>query len=209
MAYMVDGRVTVLLGRFEPLVSVGLIGVLCNDRRVSVLGEDLEPAALERSMLHRAPQVAILSDTVGRAELLRLKAAQPQAGLLVLANAPSVEYGLRVLALGATCVPRSASISELLEAIEISASGGRIFLTPGGQRFERRYPDNAHLLTERQMAVLEQLSEGRSNQEIAHALQISVETARTHVAAVLRKLQARRPELIGMPVSRDALQRRG
>jgi DNA-binding NarL/FixJ family response regulator len=46
-------------------------------------------------------------------------------------------------------------------------------------------------LTERETAVLRLLRQGRSNQEIADALDISVHTARTHVSRVLAKLYVR------------------
>lgn len=46
-------------------------------------------------------------------------------------------------------------------------------------------------LTDREAAVLRLLREGRSNHEIAAALDISVHTARTHVSRVLGKLYVR------------------
>jgi DNA-binding CsgD family transcriptional regulator len=46
-------------------------------------------------------------------------------------------------------------------------------------------------LTDRESDVLKLLREGRSNEEIAAALEISVHTARTHVSRVLAKLYVR------------------
>jgi DNA-binding CsgD family transcriptional regulator len=46
-------------------------------------------------------------------------------------------------------------------------------------------------LTDRESDVLRLLREGRSNEEIADALDISVHTARTHVSRVLAKLYVR------------------
>lgn len=50
----------------------------------------------------------------------------------------------------------------------------------------------APTLTSRELAVLELLSEGRTNSEIAAALFISTSTAGVHVSNILRKLGARR-----------------
>jgi DNA-binding CsgD family transcriptional regulator len=49
--------------------------------------------------------------------------------------------------------------------------------------------------------VLEFLSRGRSHAEIAHALQLSVETVRTHAAHIRGKLEVRnKRELIGLTI---------
>ena len=47
------------------------------------------------------------------------------------------------------------------------------------------------LLTAREAEVMELLQAGRSNGEIAQALQVSVETVRTHARHVYRKLGVR------------------
>jgi DNA-binding NarL/FixJ family response regulator len=50
----------------------------------------------------------------------------------------------------------------------------------------------APILTPREMAVLELLSRGHTNREIAAALYISPSTAGVHVSNILRKLRAKR-----------------
>jgi predicted ATPase/DNA-binding NarL/FixJ family response regulator len=56
----------------------------------------------------------------------------------------------------------------------------------------RRSPAAAPVLTQRELAVLELLSEGHTNREIAAALYISPSTAGVHVSNILRKLGANR-----------------
>jgi DNA-binding NarL/FixJ family response regulator len=51
-------------------------------------------------------------------------------------------------------------------------------------------PPEASTLTPRQSEVLNLLSEGRSAKEIANALNVSHETARNHIRAILRTLGA-------------------
>jgi DNA-binding CsgD family transcriptional regulator len=48
------------------------------------------------------------------------------------------------------------------------------------------------ILTPRELAVLELLSQGQTNREIAAALYVSPSTAGVHVSNILRKLQAKR-----------------
>ncbi|MEB3183168.1 MAG: response regulator transcription factor [Cyanobacteriota bacterium] len=46
-------------------------------------------------------------------------------------------------------------------------------------------------LTAREGEILQAIADGRSNSEIAAVLHLSLETVKTHVKAILRKLQAR------------------
>jgi DNA-binding CsgD family transcriptional regulator len=68
--------------------------------------------------------------------------------------------------------------------------------------FERACPVTAAAsLTPRELEVLEFLSRGQSHAEIAHALQLGVETIRTHSAHIRGKLGVRsKRELIGLPI---------
>ncbi|MFD2426852.1 response regulator transcription factor [Ralstonia solanacearum] len=54
-------------------------------------------------------------------------------------------------------------------------------------------------LTPRQQDILREAASGKSNVEIARALQISVETVKTHMQQILMRLEARnRTELVAM-----------
>jgi DNA-binding NarL/FixJ family response regulator len=197
-----DAAVTAVLGRFDPLLGYGLAHVLSVDPTVCVLARDLGVAELERTVLNHAPAVAVLDEKTEPSVLKRLRSLQPATGVIILADSPSHAYGMNLLTSGATCLARSASTADILAAIHFTARGGRLFVSPDGERAERRYPDNAHQLTRRETEVLEQVSTGRSNPEIAHTLQISVETVHTHVARIRQKLKVQsKRELIGMPVS--------
>jgi predicted ATPase/DNA-binding CsgD family transcriptional regulator len=74
-------------------------------------------------------------------------------------------------------------VPEVAAALEAVAAAG----TATSSR-----PELAPTLTSRELAVLELLSEGRTNPEIAAALFISTSTAGVHVSNILRKLGARR-----------------
>jgi DNA-binding NarL/FixJ family response regulator len=197
------GTVTVVVGHLEPLIGRGLEDVLREDRRVHLLDRGLSDSDLEFVIVRRAPQVAIVGEAAARSRLRHLRALQPRTGLLVLADDPRHAYAMRVLASGASCVARSASPPDLLGAIHLTAQETRVFVSADGQRVEHRYPGRALLrtLTKRETEVAELLCEGLSNPEIAQALHISVETARTHVGTILRKLGVRtRRELVGMQI---------
>jgi DNA-binding NarL/FixJ family response regulator len=80
-------------------------------------------------------------------------------------------------------VPLSAAIHDL-------ALRARIDLSEPGQvvQHEEPPPSPPFGLTERELAVLQLLGEGKTNSEIGAALYISRKTASVHVTNILRKL---------------------
>ena len=95
----------------------------------------------------------------------------------------------------------NAPIVDILTAIHFTAQGDCLFISPDGGRAERWCSNDACHLTTRETEVLEQVSTGRSNPEIAHTLQISPETVHTHVARIRQKLKVNsKRDLIGIPV---------
>jgi DNA-binding CsgD family transcriptional regulator len=66
-----------------------------------------------------------------------------------------------------------------------------IFGVAHPEDIRREPPPDAPHLTPRQAEVLRHLAVGASTEQIARELNISVETARNHIRAVLRKLDAR------------------
>ncbi len=204
-----DGRISVVLGQFGTVIDCGLRHVLGEDRGLHVVGECLDHAALEVTVAQLAPRVAVLSEAslAGGYVRKRLWAIQPNVGLVVLAHRPTRAYGARLLASGvAACVPIDASASDILGAIRLAADGKQV-LTPTPDRSARA----AHIasitsLTSRELEVLKLLSLGKANAEIALKLHIGIETARTHVGHILRKLGVHtRRELIDLPLPTDSM----
>jgi DNA-binding NarL/FixJ family response regulator len=196
-----EARVTVVLGCFDPLVGRGLKQLLSEDQELLVIGADLDRAALEHAGASQAPQVAILDEAVAAhpTVLERLKATHPTIGIVVLAHLPTVAYAMRLLAAGASCLAKDVSAAEILAAVHIVADGRRVFADVDGHLVERSYPAAVASLTPREVEVLEFLSRGQSHAEIAHALQLGVETIRTHAAHIRGKLGVRnKRELIGL-----------
>lgn len=193
--------VTAVLGRFDPLVGHGLAHVLKGDPRIHVIASDLEHAELESIIVDHAPEVAVLDEAAEPFVLTRLRSLRPATGIIVIAHNPSQAYGMSLLASGATCLARSLSVADVLAAVHFTAQGGHLFVALDGARAEREYPRDVRNLTPRETEVLEYISIGRSNPEIARVLHISVETVHTHVAHIRKKLKVQsKRDLIGIRV---------
>lgn len=197
------GRITVVLGSFDALVSRGLTQILREDQNLRVIGTDLDDAALERTVMRMVPRVAMLDERAVAASsvLDRLKSSQPETGIIVLAHQPVLADGMRLFAKGASCLSKDVSVADILAAVRIVADHRRVFAPGDGHLVERSYPNETTSLTPREAEVLEYLSRGKSHAEIAHSLQLGIETVRTHAARVRSKLGVRsKRELIGIKI---------
>ena len=158
-----------------------------------------------------------LGDCSGFELLEELRSAYPSLSVVVVSSSDSNDDVSQAIYLGAMgFIPKRASNETLFEALHMVMSGG-IYVPPMGLRSQAPASDHrkdgrhgwggrndagcpvfdpantrssaaALGLTPRQTDVLELLLQGQSNKLIARALNLSVETIKDHVAAVLRTL---------------------
>lgn len=140
-----------------------------------------------------------LSDSVGVDSLLRLREQSPDVPIIVLSGEDNPDVIRRCIDQGAMgFITKSASHSELLNAIKLIVKGG-IYL-PGngmargaGSYGSQERSDVAMLasLSERQREVLGYLLQGKPNKTISSKLDISENTVKAHLSAIFRTLGAR------------------
>src|SRR5580692_7991164 len=189
--------VTVVIGCFEPLLGAGLKMQLGGDSGVGVLASEVDDAMLEEVVERDRPRVVIVGETVESDVVARLKTGRSVAGVLVLAQAPSAQWGTLLLASGVSCVARSTSVVDLLAAIRSAAAGEPMLVDRAAGRVERRRRGEA--LTPRELEVFGHLVLGRSYAWIARKLGIAPTTARSHTVSICRKINvASKRELIGL-----------
>jgi DNA-binding NarL/FixJ family response regulator len=159
-----------------------------------------------------------LGDASGFDLLVELRENHPAMSVVVVSSSDSNDDVSRAIYHGAMgFIPKRASNEVLLEALQMVMSGG-IYVPPMVMRSqsaprptgrlgvdapplrlptagfpvdpaEQRAAAAALGLTTRQTEVLQLLLQGQSNKLIARALNLSVETIKDHVAAVLRTLK--------------------
>jgi DNA-binding NarL/FixJ family response regulator len=182
--------VSVVLSNFEDIVSLGLRTLIDEDPNLELLASGVTPDKLATSLTTHQPRVAILNygSLSSPTQLRDLNRDFPDTRLVVLANRPTPGECRQMLAFGATaCLAKSTESRDVLHAIHL-ASRGLTVLPPATLGGPQVGPE---LLTAREADVLELLQGGRSNAEIAQALQVSIETVRTHVRRIYRKLGVR------------------
>jgi len=156
-----------------------------------------------------------LGDDDGFALLIELRASFPAMPVVIVSASDRRSHVLRAIDLGAMgFVCKCAGNDTLLKALELVMSGG-IYLPPtimrstaspdedardrlhegAGRGMAAHHGEDTEAviarlgLTRRQSEVLTLLLRGQSNKLIARALNLSVETIKDHVAAVLRALK--------------------
>lgn len=153
--------------------------------------------ALFRTIEHK-PEVVLIDVTMqgasGIEAIPKLLEASPDSKVLVLSMHDDPGYVRDAFAAGASgYVLKEAADTEVVAAIRQVAAGGS-YVNPalGARMVAAAAKDTAEAqadpLSEREHEVLRLLALGHTNQEIAKALFISVRTAETHRAHIMRKL---------------------
>jgi DNA-binding NarL/FixJ family response regulator len=193
---------TLLRGTFRMLIDS------CED--LEVVGEAADGAqAVELTRLHR-PDVVVMdirmpgTDGLTATEAICADPDLADTRVLILTTFENDEHVARALRAGASgFLGKYVTTDALLDAIRTVAAGERL-LSPGATKalitqFLATRPPGPRApttpgigdLTNREREVTELAADGKSNDEIARELHLSVLTVRTHVQRAMSKLGAR------------------
>jgi two-component system, NarL family, response regulator NreC len=172
--------------------------------------------AIFRAIEHK-PDVVLVDVTMpgesGIEAIPKLLEASPESKVLVLSMHDDPRYVREAFAAGAAgYVLKEAADAEVVAAIRQVAAGGSYVNPALGARMvtaeAREHAEaEADPLSEREHEVLRLLALGHTNQEIAKTLFISVRTAETHRAHIMRKLGlATRAELVRYALTKEMLE---
>lgn len=125
----------------------------------------------------------------------RIRAARPEIRILMLTVSEEDADLFAALKAGARgYLLKNAEAQEVLEAIHRVHKGEAILSPDLAARVLEEFAAPAHepeALTQREVEVIRLLAQGLGNKEIAAALSISENTAKTHVRHILAKLGLR------------------
>ena len=188
--------IRILLADDHKVMRTGLRKTLEEHEGWQVCGEASDGREAVRLAKELKPDIAVLDLTMhdlnGIDATLQIKKSLPKTEVLIFTMHDSEEMIRSALLAGARgYVLKSDDELELVAAIE-AISRHKPFFTPTASEalldnLLRSTPRES-VLTEREREVVQLLAEGKSNKEVAVALDISVKTAETHRAAIIRKL---------------------
>ncbi|MFC3109279.1 response regulator [Undibacterium arcticum] len=112
----------------------------------------------------------------------------PEIVVLILSMHDKAEYVMQAMQAGARgYVLKDAPGQDIVFAIETVISGGIYYSAALAKQLSRPMMPGL-LLTARERQILQQIAEGKSNKQIARALELSVRTVETHRLNIKRKL---------------------
>jgi two-component system, NarL family, response regulator LiaR len=188
---MHEGPIRVALVNDYEVVAAGVRALLEPFRdRVQVT----ETALLSKGEEVEEPSDVTLFDTYGRTRLgleeLRRLVQNPLSGRVIVYSADEEESRVQAaIALGAAgYISKAANGPDLVAAIESVAAGETAMHLSGRRPVDSGWPGREWGLTARESEVLAMLTAGLRNREIAESLFVSVDTVKTHLRHIYRKL---------------------
>jgi DNA-binding NarL/FixJ family response regulator len=199
--------VRVLLVDDQALFREALATLLAVREEVEVVGEAANGAEAVECAARLRPDVVLMDlrmpELDGIAATRRLRAQQPEVRVIALTTFDTDEEVFAALRAGAVgYLLKDVSSGRLVEAVLAAARGESVLQPSVAAKVVARVaalPDEAVPrprppvvpLSERELAVVRLLAEGRSNREIAADLYLAEGTVKNHVTALLGKLGAR------------------
>ena len=215
-----NGPIRILLVDDQPLLRMGFRLILEGQENLCVVGEASDGAEAVRFAAELQPDVVLMDVRMPVLDGIEATQAITSSGsaarIIILTTFDLDEYAFAGLQAGASAfLLKDVAPAELVSAVRIVASGDAVVAPRITRRLLETYvrrsrpadhpgglprpaaaarPARDPLLedlTPRETEMLEAISEGLSNAEIAHRYFLSEATVKTHVRSILNKLQLR------------------
>lgn len=191
---------SVLIADHHPIIRKGIGSVLSNNPALEIIGCVLNGEKLYEFLEERTPDVVVMEIDLPRLNgitaIRNIKQLYPRIKLLIYSCHPEEMYALSTIKAGAAgYISKSAPTDKLETAIYQVARGG-IYLNQAitqklnagisrGKTLIARFKK----LSTRETEVLNLLSAGKRNKDIAEALDINEKTVSTYKTRLLKKLK--------------------
>ncbi len=188
--------IRVLLVDDHPVVRQGLRALLSTQEGIEVVGEAGDGAAAVAAAERLSPDVVLMDVVMPRMDgveaLRHIAERRPQTRVVMLTSYADERRAMEAVDAGASgFLLKDATPRDVVSAIRAAHRGEAVLHPAVAAKLmaERRRPPAAHAdLTPRELEVLRLIARGHQNKVIAAELHVSEKTVKTHVSAVLRKL---------------------
>ena len=194
-------KIRVVLVDDHSLVRLGLKTLINDTADIEVIGEAGSAQEALQAVERLRPQVVLMDIRLpgesGLEATRQIVKRFPEVKVVMLTSFADEELVISAIRAGAVgYLLKQVGNEEVLSGIRLAAQGnsvmdaattGRLFARVRAS--ERKEEEDAFRdLTEREMAVLNEVGQGKTNAEIAQSLNLSEKTARNYVSTILEKL---------------------
>jgi DNA-binding NarL/FixJ family response regulator len=195
-------KIKVLLAEDHTIVRKGLTSLLAAEADIEVVGEAEDGQEAVEKVEQLGPDVVLMDNTMpvlnGLEATRQIKKRFPEIKVLVLTMHTTEEYIQQFLQAGASgYLIKKTAPKELVTAIH-AVYRGDSYLSPAisnviiegylHQAAATASEDSYEKLTDRERQVLQMITEGVSNREIAERLHLSIKTVNNHRMNLMDKL---------------------
>lgn len=182
-------QVTLMLGDGNPLMLTAMSEIFEKDRRFSLVATAATAEGFLGMVMRMPVQVGVIDwnlPALGGARLIDVLRAQAHAPRLVVYAEDTGDIPRKAMSAGAAgFVSRSESVDRLLETCLAVAKGQMVFPFLDVRSLKQ---DPIESLSPRERVLLETLSKGLTNRELARDLDISANTVKFHLSNLFEKL---------------------
>ena len=202
-------KIKILIADDHKIVRMGLKALISSERDMAVVGEADDGEAAVRAALELAPDIVVMDLMMpvmsGEEAIGELHRRLPAVRTIVLTSFSSSDRIVQALEAGATgAVLKTADDATLLKAVRTVSRGGK-FISPEIRKLIAADPP-ARKLSPRQREVLESLTQGLSNKDIAVKLGISNPRVEELMVSLLSKIGAsNRTEAVAIAMRKHLL----
>jgi DNA-binding NarL/FixJ family response regulator len=196
-------EIRVLLADERKLFRQGLICLFTKELGILVAGDTGDGLEAEKMVQKKKPDVLVLNvrlpslDGISIAQRISKLSDPPR--IVFLSERHNEMHMREALHAGAQAyLLQDCDFKELVFAIRKVATGDYYLTGPAGRQLVMEYvspgeggADAPGLMTRRELEICRLLSDGYSTKEVADRLNISVKTAETHRATIMKKLHAK------------------
>ena len=202
-------KIKVLVADDHAIVRTGLVTLLSRTAGIEVVGEASDGAAAVAKASRILPDVVVMDLVMpkkdGVVATAELHERFPEMKILVLTSFGTSEDIAKALDAGANgALLKSVPNAEIVASIRRIAAGRRV-VSPEIERMLENNPP-VPVLSPRQREILDSITRGLTNAQIALQLDISPESVKTHIARLFEKLgAASRSEAVTIALRRHLL----
>ncbi|GAA4557983.1 LuxR C-terminal-related transcriptional regulator [Pseudonocardia xishanensis] len=195
--------IRVALAEDNALLRHGLVRLIDGTADLTLVGSAPDLPSLDKLIDEHDPDVVVTDIRMpptntdeGISVAADLRVRKPETGVILLSQYAEAQYALTLLADGTSrrgylLKERVADGDELAEAVRRVADGGSVIdptVIEGLVAAQRAKPSELDALTPRELEVLGEMAQGKSNASIAGALVLSERAIEKHTNSIFSKL---------------------